>query len=549
MIELFNVSDAFRDVVGTKCGASSNGLYAKLVDQVGTAITSKCAPVGSGDVHTYLEFKAAYKGPYLLQVGANSAAIGDYNLRVLPGIGSDKAMWDPTTMEPNNRQYTAYKLDVAHTLAKKANFELRNTAYTTNRADVDWYRISATAGQTYVVEIFDVELGLEHTAGNSCKLSGYAITGLSLRAFNDTGVELKTQCEPVGSGNVYNTLQFTANAAGDYYVQVASNELTSNDRGAYSIRVLPKHNDVAATWDTTTFEPNNSLVNAYAIRLGYGNSLTSTMVARPTNMVTTRADVDWYRFTATAKQTYVVELFDVALGLVQTAGNDCKLSGYAVTGLSLRAFNDTGAELANQCTPMGAGDVYNTVEFTIPAAGVYYIQVASNALTSANSDTYSIRVLPKHDDSAAVWDAVTFEPNNTLSTAYAIGLGQANALTSKLTRSLTVATNRADVDWYRFAATAKQTYVIELFDVALGLVQTAGNGCKLSGYATTGLSLRVFDADSLEHAKQCIPVGTGNVHNVVEFTAPETGVYYIQVASNALESFDRGTYSIRISPK
>jgi len=543
VIELFNVSNAFRDEVGRKCGSSTNGLYVKLLDQDNTAITSRCVPFGSGDVHTFLEFKAAYSGPYQLEVASNSTAIGDYNLRILPGFGSDKAMWD-SAMEPNGSGYTAYKLDVGHTHAITAKLEARTEAYTTNRSDVDWYRISANAGETYVVELFDVALGLVQTRGANCNGTNY--NGLSLRLFSPDYVELKKQCDPIGAGDVNNTLQFTANIEGDFHLQVASNALAGFDNGTYSIRVLPKHIDPSATWDAVTFEPNNTLVNSYAIKLGYENSRTSTLDTRSETVATNRADVDWYHFTATANQTYIVELFNVAMGLVQTRGANCNGTNY--NGLSLRAFDAIALELKTQCEPIGAANVHNSLIFTTPTAGKFYVQIASNARFSTDSGDYSIRVLPKYDDPAATWDEVSFEPNNRASTAHIIELGQANALTSTLAaRSETVATNRADVDWYRFSADANQAYIVELFDVALGLVQTRGAGCNGTNY--NGLSLRAFDAAYVELKKQCNPIGTGNVHNTLEITTSDAGDYFIHVASNALTSFDNGSYSIRISPK
>lgn len=568
IIELFSVSNAFRDAVGTKCGISSNGLFAKLFDQANIITSSQCSPNGAGDVHTYIEFKAANTGFYLLQIGSNSTAVGDYNLRVLLSLESDKAMWDSATMEPNNRPYIAYKLDLGHTHAKVAALEARSSAYTTSRADVDWYRITATAGQTYVVEVFDVALGLAVTSGSDCTtdrngnggLIPYA--GLALRAFDTDVIELKRQCNPVGAGNVNNTLQFTATTAGVYYIQVESNAKNSGDTGSYSIRVLPKHDDPAATADPASFEPNNTLVNAYSIGLGKDNALTTALAPRPEGLSTNRADIDFYRIAATAGQTYVVEVFDAGLGVALTSGYDCTtdrngnggLIPYA--GLSLRAFGPDAVELKRQCNPVGAGNVHNILQFTATMSGAYYIQVASNALNSADKGSYSIRVLPKYDDPAATADSASFEPNNTFVNAYPIGVGPDKALTSALeTRSDGYSTNRADVDWYRVSATAGQVYAVELFDTGLGLALTSGYDCTTDRNGNGGLIpykgvfLRVLGTDAVELKRQCNPLGSGNVHNSLTFTAPSTGVYYVQVASNALSSFDRGVYSIRVIAK
>ena len=57
-----------------------------------------------------------------------------------------------------------------------------------------------------------------------------------------------------------------------------------------SLRVLPKYGEEGASWDEETFEPNNSLANAYAISVGRGNVLTSEIEQRNGNYSTTAND-------------------------------------------------------------------------------------------------------------------------------------------------------------------------------------------------------------------------------------------------------------------
>ncbi len=105
----------------------------------------------------------------------------------------------------------------------------------------------------------------------------------------------------------------------------------------------------------------------------------------------------------------------------------------------------------------------------------------------------------------------------------------------------------SDQDWYRFEAKASQTYVVEVFDVETGLVQTPGTSCTGNFRATDiGISLTVNDENSIEVIKQCTPTANDNIHNRVSFKASQDNIHYIRVASNAESSMDFGNYSIRV---
>ena len=179
--------------------------------------------------------------------------------------------------------------------------------------------------------------------------------------------------------------------------------------------------------------------------------------------------------------------------------------------------------------------------------GTTYIKVQPNASTVSGS--YSIRLLPNHDEPGATWDPFTFEPNNYRANAYAITPGVTNALTSEIeVRNGNFSTNAVDRDWYRFKAIAGQFYTIELFDVAPSIAIDSGYNCSNSSYITyNGLGMKVFDRNYDELFKQCEPNSTGgSVHHSRTFKAGINGEYYILVIPNA--STASGNYSIRVLP-
>ena len=399
--------------------------------------------------------------------------------------------------------------------------------------DVDWYKFQATAGRTYVVELFNVASSLG-AWGYEC--GGYYGDGVGIRVYDQAGNLVVSSCDAYGAGNVHNYLSFTAGVTGVYYILVQPNSKTA--AGAYSLRVLPKYDEPGASWDPATHEPNNSIWNAYAIGLGRENALTSTIEQRDPTYSTYTVDRDWYRFNAVAGRTYVVELFNVASSL-GAWGYEC--GGYYGDGVGIRVYDQAGNLVVSSCDAYGAGNVHNYLSFTAGVTGVYYILVQPNSKTAAGA--YSLRVLPKYDEPGASWDPATHEPNNSIWNAYAIGLGRENALTSIIEqRDPTYSTYTVDHDWYRFNAVAGRTYVVELFNVASSL---GAWGYECDGYYGDGVGIRVYDQAGNLVVSSCDANTSSYIHNSLSFVAGLNGVYYILVQPNSKTAY--GTYTICLS--
>ncbi len=143
-------------------------------------------------------------------------------------------------------------------------------------ADQDWYSFQAVAGNTYIVELFDVANNLALVTDYECGGSRYG--GIWLAVFDSSLLEVARQCQPVGAQNVHTVTQFTPGISGTFYIQVAAH--SKQVLGGYGLRILPKHDEANTFWDSTTFEPNNWQANAYRINLGREKALKTQIEPR-----------------------------------------------------------------------------------------------------------------------------------------------------------------------------------------------------------------------------------------------------------------------------
>ncbi|MGD8569821.1 MAG: pre-peptidase C-terminal domain-containing protein [Gammaproteobacteria bacterium] len=561
-IELYDVNNTLDDVLGTgtdACDPFTNlrGLAIEVFNSTAATspVAAQCEPMGSGNVHNMLTFSPNTSGTYYIRISHNaisSTRVGGYNLRILPDYANG-ATWDANE-EPNNTAYNAYGLTVD--TAVTSNIGQRDPAFATNTADIDWYRFEATQNVTYTVELFDANTSLDTTlgTGNSACDPLTNHRGMAIEVFNAAGAitPVKAQCAPTGSGNVQNLMTFTATANTTYFIRISLNAITTtNGAGNYSIRVLPDYTN-GATWDVNE-EPNNTAYNAYGLTVD--TAVTSNIDQRDPAFATNTSDIDWYRFEATQDVTYTVELFDASTNLdisLGTGNNACDpLTNFR--GMAIEIFDAAGAiaPIKAQCKPTGSGNTHNLVTFTATSSATYFIRVSLNAIIATNdTGNYSIRVLPDYANSAT-WDA-NEEPNNTAYNAFSLMVD--TAVTSNIAqRDPAFSTNTADIDWYRFDATQDVTYTVELFDTSTNLDISLGTGGRACDPLTNfrGMAIEVFDAAGAiaPIAAQCDPNGSGNVHNLVTFTASSNTTYYIRVSLNAIiASNDAGNYSIRVLP-
>lgn len=413
--------------------------------------------------------------------------------------------------------------------------------------DVDWYAFPFEPGRTYTIELFNVQASLATVGGKACD-GYYTYRGVWVGVYPpNTTSPLIEECTNNAGGNVQTVMSFTAGMSGLYHISVAAHAATVS--GSYQLRILPHHAEPGAAWDAATFEPNNTSANAFAILPGRANALTSRIEQHNNRYHTAYADVDWYRFEAVTGRTYTVDLFNVANNLA-VVGKNCD-GYYSYSGLwmwvgdrNLNKVTSSDADSAGRdCKSNYGADVQNNFVFTAASSGTHYIRVMPHAHSAFGS--YSIRILPRYDESGAAWDATTFEPDNRRENAYLIYPGAENAIRSRIEpRNGDYATEWADTDWYRFEAVAGIRYKIELFDVDPSLSVSVGKNCD-GYYSYRGLWLELRD-ELNSISKQCPNNGSGDVQSFIEFVAGATGVYYVRVTPHANDV--TGFYRLRIRP-
>jgi hypothetical protein len=288
-------------------------------------------------------------------------------------------------------------------------------------------------------------------------------------------------------------------------------------------------------------EPNNVSTQAQQLdSIGRANPVQAA--------INVASDTDWFAFNAVGGQTYVIELFDVAATL-GALGVSCAGDGMTQgNGLGVLVLDSAATLRAGGCDAASftqtAGNVHHFVEFTAPASGRYFVLVIPNSGTVTGN--YGLRILPRYDQSGASWDAASFEPNNARANSYALGIGSSAALNSQIeARDPDFSSFQPDKDWYRFTAVAGRSYTVELFSVAAGL---AGNGSSCQDEVSgTGVGLNIFGLSGTLIIGDCNAEGTtanGELHHQVQFSAPESGEIYLQVAPNAPQA--SGGYSLRV---
>lgn len=258
-------------------------------------------------------------------------------------------------------------------------------------------------------------------------------------------------------------------------------------------------------------EPNDFFAQAIPLNVGYSNAIIDATL--------TADDDDYYSFTATAGRTYVIEVFNIQGTTDRAAG--------------VWLYNEQETELANdKFGNNGTGETNARLVFTFSTAGTYFIKVKDSEFNTW-AGTYSLRVLPKYDEAGAGWDSTKdYEPNDVLELAYLLELGPDQAQTQQIFNDSNLVSPGSDHDYYRFTATAGQSYVFETFDVQS---DSSGDGTGLWLYNETGTELA-----NDRHANN----GTGNVHARITFEFTSGGTYFLLVKDEDFAQW-YGTYSVR----
>ncbi|NOQ16633.1 MAG: hypothetical protein GQ581_06200 [Methyloprofundus sp.] len=235
VIEIYNVIRLLGTETGDNCqrNYTRSGLGLKITDSLFTEIASTCEPSGTGNTHNRVTFKSGIGGVFHIGIIPNSrTAYGTYSLRALPFHDAPANSWD-TDHEPNNHPTNAFLIPLSEVVPSK--IEERNTSYSTNSSDLDYYRFEGEANQTYQVELLDVSSNLKNSSGGNCRIN-YTISGVGLKVLDSQFVELASQCSPIEESNIHNFIQFKTGLSGVYYIGVIPN--AENAFGTYNLRVL-----------------------------------------------------------------------------------------------------------------------------------------------------------------------------------------------------------------------------------------------------------------------------------------------------------------------
>ncbi|MBK7896779.1 MAG: PPC domain-containing protein [Anaerolineaceae bacterium] len=353
VIETYNIQ-------GT--GANATGLW--LYDSSGAEITNdRYGQYGTGNANARLQHTFLTSGTYYILVKDDLSFnwTGTYSLRILPKYNEPGAAWNPTNdNEPNDVLALANQIGVG--LSNAQTHQLFNHQnYVTNHSDYEYYWFTAEAGRTYVIETYNIQ----GTGANA--------TGLWL--YDSSGAEITNdRYGQYGTGNANARIVYTFSTTGTYFILVKDDQ-SFNWTGTYSLRILPKFNEPGAAWNSSNdYEPNDVMALAYHLQTGAANGQAHQLFNNQ-NLVSSGTDYDFYRFTAEAGKTYVIQTYGI-----QATGR--------ATGLWL--YNPSGTELTNNRygnSTTGTATIEYT--FTTPGEYIFLVKVAQS---TSWTGSYSVRV-------------------------------------------------------------------------------------------------------------------------------------------------------------
>ncbi|MEM8529488.1 MAG: PPC domain-containing protein [Chloroflexota bacterium] len=181
---------------------------------------------GTGDANARIVFPVKTTGEYFVSVMRDDlyAWAGTYSLRILPQYDHPDAEWDAeNNFEPNDTFSTANLLEVGSENAVNRRL-FDHSGFVTNGSDYDYYRFEAKAGQTYIVQTFNVQ---ENTSGDGTGIYLYNPEG-SIIADDERGRN--------GEGSIDAEIVQPLTVDGTYFILV-KDERNANWTGAYSLRV------------------------------------------------------------------------------------------------------------------------------------------------------------------------------------------------------------------------------------------------------------------------------------------------------------------------
>lgn len=511
VIETFNVAGAINTANRPMQMIVYDSDFTKVKEDTSTNVSN-----GSANTNASVEFVATKGGVYFIVIHPyfyywTDAGSGPYNIRILPKFDQLGANWDEDE-EPNNWATHAFKLTLGRTQAISTSVEARNSSYLPAKPDHDWFRFQVTAGQSYVLETFNVA-GAINPAYHPMQLQLYN-SEFSL-------IDKDTQYwDSQGKGNTNASVEFVATKNDTYYALIHPYFYYWTDPGAgpYYVRLLPRYDQPEATWDENE-EPNNWFTHSFPLQIGRLQAVESNIESRDPSYLTDSNDLDVFRFEAIKDQSYVVETFHVA-GAVNRDKHPLIMKVYDKDDTLIKADE-------NYWDSTGSGNTNAGVEFVATKGGSYFVAVYPQ-VNGAGSGPYSIRVLPQYNQPQANWDA-SFEPNNWGTHAYPLELNPCGRMTTIEARNSSYLTDSPDRDWFSFPVEQGKEYILDVYEIA-------------GRFGNRGLKMELYDNNwsKIDEAS-----GTGNQGLQVKFTANVSGNYAMLIFPL---TDTNGTYRLRVTP-
>ena len=199
-----------------------------------------------------------------------------------------------------------------------------------SNGDHDWYRVSLTAGQSYVFTTQAIAGSNPDTFLNLRDSSGALITS-----------------DDDGGDNTYSLIPYTATSTGTFFLDAG----TYNDQGTGTYHLLaiavPPNGADSVQGSTATTST-----------LAVGNGIAGN--------IETSGDHDWFRITLTAGETYIFRTG----GVVPDGTVDTILTVRDASGTQLATNDDAGE------------GTYSAVRFTATTGGTYYLDVSGFGSTT-----------------------------------------------------------------------------------------------------------------------------------------------------------------------
>ncbi|WP_082730349.1 MULTISPECIES: M10 family metallopeptidase C-terminal domain-containing protein [Sphingomonas] len=196
--------------------------------------------------------------------------------------------------------------------------------------DHDWYRITLTAGQSYVFTTQSI-------AGSNPD------SFLNLR--DSTGALLGSDDD--GGDNTYSLFAYAATTSGTFYIDAG----TYNDQGTGTYRLFAVALPAAGADSVLATTATTATINVGGIAAGN---------------IETNGDRDWFRITLTAGETYIFRTG----GVVADGSVDTTLTVRDASGAQLVTNDDAGE------------GTYSALRFTATTGGTYYLDVGAFGTTT-----------------------------------------------------------------------------------------------------------------------------------------------------------------------